>query len=264
MGDPGHLTIVDVVDRDGFALVPPCADPGFDHRSCDYWEDAARGSKAARLDWLAAAPTPSPGPASARGASAASNPFLADLEEREANPFAPPGGGGGAVNPFLTDDDPLADNPFAPRPVAKPAVGDDAPRKLRLLGRGLGVAGSYAKVLLIDDEPAAYCQFGPLTAYPRAQRTRELYPALPDSPLPAVITCIASTPAARGQGLSRRLVEAVCADLAARGFAAVETYPEVGAPPDTTSAATPAFWLELGFEIAAADDRFPVLRRTLG
>ena len=30
------------------ALVPPCADPAFDHRSCDYWEDADRGSKAAR------------------------------------------------------------------------------------------------------------------------------------------------------------------------------------------------------------------------
>jgi len=30
-------------------------------------------------------------------------------------------------------------------------VGETAPRKLRLLGRGLGVAGSYAKVLLLDD-----------------------------------------------------------------------------------------------------------------
>ena len=38
----------------------------------------------------------------------------------------------------------------------------------------------------------AYCQFGPLTAYPRAQRTRDLYPSLPVAPLPAVITCIAT------------------------------------------------------------------------
>ena len=59
--------------------MPPCADPGFDHRSCDYWEDEARGSKAARLSWLAAggsdagprADAPKPPPA---------NPFLADLE----------------------------------------------------------------------------------------------------------------------------------------------------------------------------------------
>jgi hypothetical protein len=59
------------------------------------------------------------------------------------------------------------------------------------------------------------------------------------------------------------LVEAVCDDLAGRGFAAVEVYPEVGTRPDATSAATPAFWERLGFVIAAADDRWPVLRREL-
>ena len=117
------------------------------------------------------------------------------------------------------------------------------PRKLGLLGRGLGVFGSYAKVLLDDDEPAAYAQFGPLSAYPRAQRLRELYPQLPDAPLPAVITCIATTAEARHRGLARTLVEAVCDDLAGRGFAAVEAYPERGTRPDATSAATPEFWL---------------------
>jgi ribosomal protein S18 acetylase RimI-like enzyme len=142
-------------------------------------------------------------------------------------------------------------------------VAADAPRKLQLLGRGLSVAGSYAKVLLVDDAPAAYAQFGPLTAYPRAMRTRELYPALPDSPPPAVITCIATTAEARGRGLARMLVVAVCDDLAERGFAAVETYPEIGARPDVTSAATPAFWESVGFALAIADERFPVMRRDL-
>jgi len=123
--------------------------------------------------------------------------------------------------------------------------------------------GSYAKVLLLDDDPAVYCQFGPLTAYPRAQRTRDLYPALPDAPLPAVVTCIATTTAARGLGLGKALVEAVCADLATRGFAAVEAYPTVGADPDATSAATLAVWISVGFTLAAADERFPVLRREL-
>ena len=33
-------------------------------------------------------------------------------------------------------------------PSPSPTVATDAPRKLQLLGRGLGVAGSYAKVLL--------------------------------------------------------------------------------------------------------------------
>jgi len=260
---PPRIAIVDVTDESSYALLPPCADPGFDHRSCDYWEDADRGSKAIRLDWIEprAAPHPEPSPR----AGTAVNPFLADLEERRANPFATVGAGP-AVNPLLAadDDDPLADNPFAPRRAPRPAVADTAPPKLRLLARGLGVAGSYAKVLLADDMPAAYCQFGPLTAYPRAQRTRDLYPALPDAPLPAVITCIASTAPARGTELVTALVEAVCEDLEGRGFAAVETYPEIGARPDATSAATPAFWEAVGFVVAAPDERFPVMRRELG
>ncbi len=262
----GDIRILDITDAATFGRIPPCADPGFDHRSCDYWEDEARGSKAARLSWL------EPAGASASGASGAetarprpANPFLADLEAAApaANPFAT----GRPANPFLTpgerDDGPL-DNPFAPPPVIRPTVGTEAPRKLQLLGRGLGVAGSYAKVLLEDDVAKVYAQFGPLTAYPRAQRTRDLYPALPDAPLPAVITCIATTAEARRAGLAHALVTAVCEDLAGRGFTAVETYPEIGARPDATSAATPGFWESVGFARAIADERFPVMRRELG
>jgi GNAT superfamily N-acetyltransferase len=251
------IRIVDVTDGATFALLPPCADPGFDHRSCDYWEDADRGSKAARASWFdpAAAPTP-PTPARPR------NPFGDDDDDEPAiNPFAPTPKS--TFNPFLADDDDAPANPFAPPPRTGPAVGRDAPRKLQLLGRGLAVFGSYAKVLLEDDSPAAYAQFGPLSAYPRALRTRELYPRLPVSPLPAVITCISTTAAARDRGLAVMLVEAVIDDLAGRGFAAVETYPERGARENATSAATPAFWEHLGFTVAAPDDRFPVMRREL-
>ena len=250
------IRIVDVTEDATFGLVPPCADAGFDHRSCDYWEDADRGSKAARAAWLTGA---APAPAKQRPR----NPFGDDADEPVANPFAPaprrP-----AVNPFLMDDDEPAFNPFAPAPVARPGVGAGALPKLRLLGRGLAVFGSYAKVLLEDDEPAAYAQFGPLSAYPRAQRTRDLYPRLPVSPLPAVITCVATTAAARTRGHATTLVHAVCEDLAGRGFAAVEAYPEVGARPNATSAADPTFWEAVGFVIAAPDERFPVLRRELG
>jgi ribosomal protein S18 acetylase RimI-like enzyme len=254
------IRVVDILDAETFGLVPPCADPGFDHRSCDFWEDADRGSKAARLAWLQPA---GPAPAAASSPPArASNPFLADLEARRTpapNPFAT-----SRPNPFLTpgeEDDAPAANPFAPPQRERPTVDPGAPRKLQLLGRGLGVVGTYAKVLLRDEIPAVYAQFGPLSAYPRAQRTRDLYPALPDSPLPAVITCIASTAEARHQGLARRLVEVICEDLEARGFAAVETYPEAVANPDATSAATPAFWETLGFVRAIDDVRFPVMRR---
>jgi ribosomal protein S18 acetylase RimI-like enzyme len=259
----GTIRILDVTDATTFGRVPPCADPGFDHRSCDYWEDAARGSKAARRAWL------EPSAAGTRGSETSrprpANPFLADLEAATpaANPFAT----ARSASPFLTpgDDDEAGpiENPFAPRPVARPTVGTDAPRKLQLLGRGLGVAGSYAKVLLDDDVAKVYAQFGPLTAYPRAQRTRDLYPSLPDAPLPAVITCIATTAEARGAGLARALVAAVCKDLAGRGFTAVETYPEIGARPDTTSAATPGFWESVGFRRAIDDERFPVMRLDL-
>jgi ribosomal protein S18 acetylase RimI-like enzyme len=260
------IRVVDVVDEGTFRLIPPCADPGFDHRSCDYWEDADRGSKAARLAWLepgSGRPEAAPPPARPRP----SNPFLADLETSgpaAANPFAT-----GRPNPFLSpgEDDTGSSpgvNPFAPPPRERPTVDPDAPRKLQLLARGLGVVGSYAKMLLRDDVPVAYTQFGPLTAFPRAQRTRDLYPALPDSPLPAVITCIATTAGARHLGLAHRLVEVVCEDLEARGFFAVETYPEVGAKPDSTSAASPSFWESAGFARAIDDARFPVMRREFG
>lgn len=259
------IRVVDVVDQVAFGLIPPCADPGFDHRTCDYWEDADRGSKAARLSWLEATRSTTDG-AAAPARPRPANPFLADLEARGPavpNPFAATR----PRNPFLgpgDDDDDAPDNPFVPAPPRRASVPADAPRKLQLLGRGLGVVGSYAKVLLRDDRPQAYAQFGPLTAYPRAQRTRDLYPALPDSPLPAVITCIATTADARRLGLAHRLVEAVCADLAERGFTAVETYPTTGAAPNATSAATPEFWESAGFARAIDDERFPVMRRELG
>src|SRR5512146_2277086 len=86
--------IVDVTDEAAFRLIPPCADPGFDHRSCDYWEDADRGSRAARLSWwdASAAPAPAPRPPSN-------------------NPFAP-SGGGASFNPFARGSQGPARNPF--------------------------------------------------------------------------------------------------------------------------------------------------------
>jgi hypothetical protein len=257
------VRIVDVTDEASFRLVPPCADPGFDHRTCDYWEEADRGSKAARAAWLEGPAAASP-PRPAQPARPP-NPFAPEEDDGPPlNPFAPPAAAGPRFNPFALDGDEPVDNPFAPRREPRPTVAPGAPRKLTLLGRGLAVFGSYAKVVLVDDEAAAYAQFGPLSAYPRAQRLRELYPQLPDAPLPAVITCIASTAAARHGGHARRLVEAVCDDLAGRGFAAVEAYPERGTRPEATSAATPEFWVAAGFAIVVEDDRFPVVRRELG
>lgn len=239
------IEIVDVGDEASFSLIPPCADSRFDHRTCDYWEDADRGSKAERASWLAASSV-TRGPA----------PVMVD------NPFAPPPREA-VVNPFAPDDDEPLDNPFAPRVQRERPLRQGVPRKLALLDRGRGVFGSYAKVLRVDGESVAYCQFGPLSAYPRANRLRELYQQLPESPLPAVITCIATTAEARRAGHAKLLVEAVCDDLAGRGFSAVEAYPDLTLSANEASGARPGFWHDLGFATAVDDERYPVMRREL-
>lgn len=257
-----EITIVDVADQGTFELIPPCADDRFDHRTCDYWEDAERGSKLHRAAWLQSGGSHEP----ARRTSPADNPFAPPLtDETPANPFAP-AARTASPDPFATNDDLFAlpaDNPFAAVERRERPLRTGVPRKLALLDRGRGVFGSYAKVLLADGEPAAFCQFGPLSAYPRAGRLRELYPQLPDAPLPAVISCISTTAAARRHGYARRLVNHVCDDLAQRGFAAVEAYPDLTLSEDETSAGRPGFWHELGFATAVDDERFPVMRREL-
>ena len=244
------IEILDVTDASVFDRLPPCTDPRFDHRSCDYWEDGVRGSKAARQAWWQPrkpAPPPKPRP-------------------RPDNPFAPAPQADFAFNPF----DPSAGdggpgiNPFAPEPeVQSESSLSGAPTKLRLLDRGRVVFGSYAKVLALDGQPVVFAQFGPLSAYPRAQQVRDLYPSLPSAPLPAVITCVAATVEARGRGLAGHLIENVVRDLGGRGFSAIEAYPDLTLAPDEASAASPAFWEACGFRLAAADERFPVMRREL-
>lgn len=253
-----EIEILDVTDTDTFSLIPPCADSRFDHRTCDYWEDTERGSKANRPALL-----------EVTRFERAARPGLDD------NPFAPPSAA--VVNPFVPparadlpgsfiDDDLFAtplDNPFAPTVKRERPLREGVPRKLALLDRGRGIFGSYAKVLLEGERASAYCQFGPLSAYPRAIRLRDLYPQLPQAPPPAVISCISTTSEARSRGLGRRLVEDVCIDLAGRGFAAVEAYPDLTHSEDETSAARPGFWHTVGFITAVDDQRFPIMRREL-
>lgn len=256
------LRILDIDDDAGFRRIPPCADGRFDHRTCDYWEDADRGSREFRPAWLNAAPA---APARRGPVVASDNPFAPPPREDPWNPFGSTPARL-ALDPFADDEDSdqRPDNPFAPTARIERPRTAGVPRKLALLDRGRGIFGSYAKVLLVDDEAVAYAQFGPLSAYPRALRIRELYPRLPQTPLPAVITCIATTADARHRGHAQRLIGAVVDDLGGRGFAAIETYPDRSQAEDATSAARPEFWETCGFTLVVDDRQFPVMRRELG
>jgi ribosomal protein S18 acetylase RimI-like enzyme len=245
LGDAFELIGIESVEE--LALVPPCSGGRADHATCTWWEDADRGAK------LAAAPS---GPTAARASA--------------------PAGGKSALAAFLgvNEEAPPVFNPFAPEaPTREEALRDAAaapgqPAKLRLLTRQLPVSGPMGWVLLAAGEPVAYCQAGPLSAFPRAQRLRDGYPDLPSSPPPAIVTCISVVPAARGSALGSALVEGVLVRLGAAGFAAAEAYPEEPATapsPDATSAATRGFWERLNFRVAATgpDGRWPVMRREL-
>ena len=244
LGDGFEL--IGIESAEELRLAPPCTRDDADHATCTWWEDADRGVKAG-----VAAPT---------GAARATA----------------PAGGKSALAAFLgvEEEGPPAFNPFAPKePTREEALRDAAaapgqPPKLRLLTRQLPVSGPMGWVLLAKGEPVAYCQAGPLSAFPRAQRLRDRYPGLPESPPPAIVTCISVIPAARGAALGSALVEGVLTRLGAAGFAAAEAYPEEPAitpEPDETSAATRTFWERLGFSVAATgpDGRWPVMRRTL-
>lgn len=148
----------------------------------------------------------------------------------------------------------------------------DAARSLKLsrVMSGERTAGAYGMLAWQTGEDGdrlavGWCQFGPLSAYPRAQVIRDRYPELPDSPAPWVITCLQvdeTQPeriAAAGE-----LLDAVCAELDRRGIIAVEAYPEGIAEPWLSSAGPAAVYAECGFAQVAGDDRFPVYRRELG
>ena len=236
---PWPIRIVDVTDEPAFGRIPPCADPGFDHRSCDYWEDADRGSKAARLVWLEPRPgaprraprgrADQPVPRRPRGDGAGRQPVRrprarrtrsstrsattttrrSTTRSRRAPPAAPDGRRRRA----------------AQAPAARPR-----PRGLRQLRQGPARRRRRRR-------PTA--QFGPLSAYPRAQRTRDLYPRCPTrrcrrsspaSPRPPRRAAPAS-PGARRGGLRRPRR----ARLRGRRGLSRSSVPR----PDATSAATP-------------------------
>jgi hypothetical protein len=158
----------------------------------------------------------------------------------------------------------------APEDDAPDAAPRTALKRSRLLA-GRALAGSYAMLAVRTDAVArsaiGYAQFGPLSAYPRAQDIRDRYPALPESPAPWVVTCLQVPPTAGPPDervrIGEALLAAVCDELDGRGITAVEAYPEGVADAWLPSPGPAAVYEATGFARAAGDDRFPVYRREL-
>jgi hypothetical protein len=140
-------------------------------------------------------------------------------------------------------------------------------KRSRLLA-GARLAGAYGMVaqrLSRGGDPVAvgWAQFGPISAYPRAQVIRDRYPTLPDSPAPWVITCLQVVPAADRDEVAASLLSAVCDELNRRGIIAVEAYPEGVSDPWLPSPGPASVYRAAGFVLAAGDERFPAYRREL-
>jgi hypothetical protein len=130
---------------------------------------------------------------------------------------------------------------------------------------GARLAGSYGMVAIdADASIVGYAQFGPLSAYPRAQLIRDRYPELPESPAPWVLTCVQVPPVVPDrERIGQALVEAVCTEIDRRGVTAVETYLERATDPWQPSAGPASMYESAGFARAAEDEQFPVYRREL-
>jgi hypothetical protein len=155
------------------------------------------------------------------------------------------------------------------------APGSDAPdatvraglKRERLLG-ARDLSGAYAMLAYRTDAvervAIGYAQFGPLSAYPRAQTIRDRYPQLPESPAPWVITClqVRGEPGER-ESTAIELLNGVCEELDRRGIIAVEAYPEGVADPWLPSPGPASVYESARFERVAGDERYPVYRREL-
>jgi hypothetical protein len=141
--------------------------------------------------------------------------------------------------------------------------------KLSRLMAGTRLAGAYGMLAWSVDAAGdrvaiGWAQFGPISAYPRAQVIRDRYPSLPESPAPWVVTCLQVLPEiADRQGVAAHLLGAVCEELDRRGIIAVEAYPEGVADPWSLSPGPATVYEAAGFALAAGEDRYPVYRREL-
>ena len=230
--------------------------PALRPRSCDYWEDDVRGAEAARPGWWEVS---APAPERSRLPRLSDNPS----RHRPAvghNPFAPTRSPP-LFDAFADDPDEVVE-PIRPDPAAAPSA-DPAgePRKLGLLS---GASASSVPT------PRSWSRRARRPSTPSSGRSRPIRaPSGSGKALPTA----APDAAPRGHHVHRdchrrrevvgspRCSSAPSAMTSLRGFSAIEAYPDLTLPADEASAASPPFWVTCGFEVAADDDRFPVMRR---
>jgi hypothetical protein len=141
--------------------------------------------------------------------------------------------------------------------------------KLSRLLAGRRLAGAYGMLAWQADAAGGrvavgWAQFGPISAYPRAQAIRDRYRSLPDSPAPWVITCLQVPDAQPGRDeIGAALLASVCGELDRRGIIAVEAYPEEVPDPWSHSPGPASVYTAAGFTRAAGDERYPAYRREL-
>jgi hypothetical protein len=157
----------------------------------------------------------------------------------------------------------------APEAEASDATARQTLKRGRLLaGRALSGANAMLayRTDAVERTAVGYAQFGPLSAYPRAQDIRDRYPQLPESPAPWVITCLQAAAVGTAEEraeIGAALLASVCDELDRRGITAVEAYPEGVDDGWLPSPGPVELYATGGFERAAGDDRFPVYRREL-
>ena len=82
--------------------------------------------------------------------------------------------------------------------------------------------GPCGKLLYVDDEPAAYCQYAPARRFPGVSRYGGLARRLDKDDV--LITCLCVSEKRQRKGLGRKLLEAVVEDLKTRNVKAVVTF----------------------------------------
>ena len=248
---------------DASGSIPPCADPGFDHRTL-----RLLGGRRSRLE--GGPPRLARGRRRRRRPRARPPPTTRSprtSREPAFNPFAPAGAlERPAFNPFADDDDDEpVDNPFAPR-AAGPAGG-----RRRRAAQARPARSRAGRLRELRQGP------------PRRRRRRRLRPVraavgLPAGPAPArALPAAARRAAAGGHHLHRddrrgarprprhaRWSRAVCDDLARPRLRGGRGVPGAGHPAGRDERARRRrSGSTSGFAVAVDDERFPVVRREL-